>query len=622
MNNKNRKSLSKLPIEVWPIIGALSFAKDFNTKQFESLLNADSFNQQISHYSSGIELSEFRALANELDISTLKDVEQVFEGSLELDVKKAQGVVYTPDFVIDFILDQTITSNNLPSENNPVLDPACGSGGFLVRAAVKISKLTGNSLSDCTRYLCGLDINEKAISNAKMLLDLACLHYSGELSQAKLMVADSLLESIDSQFSKLKIAGGVSSLVTNPPYVKLQNLDKNYSSKLTEIYPDVASGAFSLASLFLYNSPKYLAPKGKAGFITLNNVFTSLSGKNLRRIWSSERHIRRIIDFRHFTVFDASAYTCLIFLDKKNLDSFEYNAVAEAPSYQYLTNLVPTSINYDDLEDSKWRLGDAGALRLVSAMESVGQPLKSVAEIKVGFATLRDKVFMGRYDEGIATFIGGDGVARVVEEDAVSSFYKVSEFKEDESIQEFIRPIIYPYDKTKRTRPLISISEFSERFPIAFEHLKSWKNELMSRGYTEEESWHEWGRRQSLVADGPKLLTKTFDLSPTFRLDSSNALFCNGYSVKPKDIFEPYSIEQLKYFLESRFVHAYALITSFEIAGGYQCYQKNFIEKISLPPRQFINPDSFERSTFEENVCRFYGISVFELDNVLTHYSS
>jgi hypothetical protein len=132
--------------------------------------------------------------------------------------------------------------------------------------------------------------------------------------------------------------------------------------------------------------------------------------------------------------------------------------------------------------------------------------------------------------------------------------------------------------------------------------------------------WHEWGRRQSLVADGPKLLTKTFDLRPTFRLDQSNALFCNGYSVKPKEIIEPFDVIQLKTFLESRFVYAYALITSFEIAGGFQCYQKNFIENICLPPKILIDIAKTDNLRFETEVCAFYAINISDLDQIIDHY--
>jgi hypothetical protein len=113
-------------------------------------------------------------------------------------------------------------------------------------------------------------------------------------------------------------------------------------------------------------------------------------------------------------------------------------------------------------------------------------------------------------------------------------------------------------------------------------------------------------------------------VSPNFRFDTSNNLFANGYSVKPKEIMEAYDIHALKRFLESRLVHAYALVTSFEISGGYQCYQKNFIEKLMLPSNDYLN-EGIEKElegikTFENHLLDFYQVSVIHLENCLDHY--
>ncbi len=620
MKNQFEKSLGNLPIESWPIVGALAYASDFSPPILDKLLKSESFTWQLENFSLGKEISEFMLIASQIELRDLKDVEGIFEGSLETDVKKAQGAVYTPDFIIDYILDETVTSGNIPTPDHPVLDPACGSGGFLVRAAKKISLLTGDDFATSSKSLCGSDINPKAVANAKLLLDLACLAESGVISNARFYVGDSLLLDIKEQFSNLRIKEGVSALVTNPPYVKLQNLDHDYSNSLVKKYPQVASGAFSLASLFLYNAVNYLVPNGKAGFITLNNVFTSLSGKNLRKYWSEQRTIEKIVDFRHYTIFDASAYTCLIFLDKNSKSFFSYNAVSEMPSYNYLKELKASSIDYEKLNDEKWRLGDASSLKLISAMENVGVPLKSIAEIRVGFATLRDKAFVGTYVDGKPSLIGGDGLIREVEQESVIDFFKVSEFSGEGDLQDFLRPIIYPYVRQLSARPLIPLDDFANEYPMAYEHLNSWKNELLSRGYVETDQWHEWGRRQSLISNGPKLLTKTFDIRPNFRLDLTDSLFCNGYSVKPKDVLEPYDIGHLKTFLESRFFHAYSLVTSFEIAGGFQCYQKNFIENVCLPPKELIYVPEGDIEAFENKLCKFYGTNIPELNQIISHY--
>ena len=567
-------------------------------------------------------MRELRNAAQEIQISSFKQIEDIFEASLDNEVRKNQGAVYTPDYIIDFILELTISKDNIPTYENPVLDPACGSGGFLVRSAHLLSVFTGKDFTTCTEYLCGIDVNPKAISNARLLLDLACINTDKKLSKVRFLVCDSLIEDIDFQFSKLNIFGGVTALVTNPPYVKLQNLEKSYSKQLINLYGDIATGSFTLASIFLYKAPKYLTPKGSAGFITLNNVFTSLSAKNLRLNWTQNKNICKIIDFRHFLIFDASAYTCLVFMNRKINDHIDYNAVREMPNIERLRRLVPSKIHYDNLNKDKWRLGSETALNLVSAMENQGEPLKSIADIRVGFATLNDKIFVGKYIDGLANFLGGDNQVRIVEEESIINFFKVSEINQDSDFSNRKRPLIYPYDQTKDSRPLIDLKTFSQRFPIAFDHLKSWESTLRSKNSLDADQWHKWGRRQSLVADGPKLLTKTFDVKPTFRIDLSDFLFCNGYSVKPKDILNSFDIKTLKKFLESRFVYAYSLVTSFEISGGYQCYQKNFIENIHLPPLNILQKNIKDELEYETNISTFYNIKLEDLDSIINHYSN
>ena len=59
------------------------------------------------------------------------------------EVRKAGGVYYTPRYIVDYIVEQTV--GNLLAERKPedtlklrVLDPACGSGSFLIRAFERI----------------------------------------------------------------------------------------------------------------------------------------------------------------------------------------------------------------------------------------------------------------------------------------------------------------------------------------------------------------------------------------------------------------------------------------------------------------------------------------------------
>ena len=59
----------------------------------------------------------------------------VYEKLTDRETRKAIGMFYTPDFIVDYILKYTVSEVDVL--NNPfvkILDPACGAGYFLVKA--------------------------------------------------------------------------------------------------------------------------------------------------------------------------------------------------------------------------------------------------------------------------------------------------------------------------------------------------------------------------------------------------------------------------------------------------------------------------------------------------------
>ncbi|EQD37066.1 type I restriction-modification system methyltransferase subunit like protein, partial [mine drainage metagenome] len=63
---------------------------------------------------------------------------KLYEKYLPKEERKALGEFYTPDEVIDYILDAVEYVPNKAIEGKDLIDPACGSGGFLVRATARL----------------------------------------------------------------------------------------------------------------------------------------------------------------------------------------------------------------------------------------------------------------------------------------------------------------------------------------------------------------------------------------------------------------------------------------------------------------------------------------------------
>lgn len=109
--------------------------------------------------------------------------EEFYHGS---NVEDDKGTHYTPSTLVDFVISRVLTNEKLASHPR-ILDPACGSGIFLVEAFRRIVRyqvqqkgrfLSSEELRQILRsQIRGIEINEEAIHIAAFSLYLALLHY-------------------------------------------------------------------------------------------------------------------------------------------------------------------------------------------------------------------------------------------------------------------------------------------------------------------------------------------------------------------------------------------------------------------------------------------------------------
>ena len=515
---------------------------------------------------------------------SLKVVEAALENLIGSERKRAEGSVYTPNYVIDYIIGRCVEIRSAIVRPT-LVDPACGSGGFLIRAIPLLSQKCNISNEQVINELIyGIDVSCAAIECTKLAIELFCAKSSTELPSdfSFLHRSDTLLSSKEQVVDAFGVDDdGFDIVVTNPPFVKLQNLDENYRLLLTEAYPEFTSGSFSLAMLFLVAGYRLLSQSGVLGYITQNNVYTSLAGERLREFLQDKKCLHTIVDFGHKKVFpENSAYTCLMFLDRTPQEALRFKRCSqpedELPELQ-AADFHPVAIN--GLDKKKWRLAPEHHLRNIQQLETNGTPLGELAHIRVGFATLKDSVFL---------IDGGLGNSKI-EEEVTKPAIKIADFSDEEGLRKNEARVIQPYKKIRGRWLSIEEDEFRLRYPNAYAHLKLHEVELGRRdkGRKPPRRFYEWGRSQCMEAQGPKLLTKTFNRGPNFLLDESDSLFCNGYSVeirKPQaQCLPPLDLRVLQRILNSWVMDYYAKLTSFQIEGGYQCFQKNFIERFCVP---------------------------------------
>jgi hypothetical protein len=584
---------------------------------------------QTSKYLHCCDESEVATLGASIEVKTLKEIEAIFERIIESGRRKKQGAVYTPNHIIDFLVAEVCRKSTQLNQLK-FLDPACGSGGFLIRAAAHLASRFGVSIEQAfADHIVGVDNDADALEHAACLVELFGAHESTSIERRvlRLYCLDSLLVPAHDLLRLLDAPSGFDALATNPPYVKLQNLDPGYREQLAATYPEFAQFNFSLALLFLVAGRRLLASGGTLGYITQNNLFTSFAGEPVRRALQQERSLRRIIDFGHHKVFkDVLAYTCLLFLDNDEHDAIEFARIEKEVSLADLAELSYSKVPVAKLNPRKWRLARPTDLRNLKTIETTGTPLGRLAEIRVGFATLKDKIFFvdesgpycrARHPETLQEY----RVETALTQPAV----RVSDVS-SEGLDAAARRVVFPYRRAAGRYVLIPEDELRAEYPEAYRYLSACRRLLESRdkGKRSYQAWYAWGRTQGQEAPGPKLLTKTFNTRPEFFLDPTDRLFCNGYGVfAPRRglFYDDLSISALKVILESCVMQYYAKLTTFQIDGNFQCYQKNFIEHFGIPN---ISPDVQRQLTrvsprdADHIICDLYGVGMGEIYEALS----
>lgn len=537
---------------------------------------------------------------------SLKDVEGAFERSHDAAQRRARGVTYTPDAVIDHLLHTGLSLLPDGAADTAVLcDPACGTGGFLLRAAA----LLGARPDALYDRLVGFDNDPLALDGARCLLSLFLLR-SGAVpceERFRLHLRDALLDDPDDLRALSPSARGFDLVATNPPYVRVQSLSEAYRAQLVARHPALLTGSYSLAPLFLVAGHGLLAARGVLAVITQNNLYTSLSGRPVRGFLQRQGALRRVIDLGHRKVFDrASAYTCLVFLGRPPATHFDYGELPPAAALEDLPRVPTSRIEAASLHPAKWRLGPPRNLHNLRRIEATGSPLGSLADIRVGIATLRDAVFLLRRSGDRWARHAEPGVADI-ELAATCPLVKVSALRSEADLAADALRVLFPYERVGDRHRLLEEDALRERFPGAYAYLTAHRPSLESRdkGRRKYGAWFAWGRTQGLEAKGPKLLTKSFSRGPAFFRDDSDRPFCNGYAITPSA--PGVDLRLLQRVLNSAVMDYFARLTSIQLEGDYQCYQKNFIERFGVPAIDSTIA-ALPKSEFDDALCELYGI--------------
>src|SRR3989344_5001599 len=272
--------------------------------------------------------------------------------------RKEQGIYYTPSYIVDYIVKNALKpvldkcGSVADLQKIKVLDPACGSGSFLVKALETINdkyREFGNpgdvftKLHILTENLYGVDLDSQAVEIARLNLILSALdqRMSLPLLDKNIKNGNSLISGTDKErekyfgknfrdkkpfnweeeFPEVFKQGGFDVVIGNPPYIK-EFVNKAAFDGLHE--GPYYQGKMDIWTMFACVCIDLLKDGGMMSFIAPNNWVTNAGASIFRDKILKEGELKIFIDFGDYKVFESAGIQTMVYVFEKEKPSPKY----------------------------------------------------------------------------------------------------------------------------------------------------------------------------------------------------------------------------------------------------------------------------------------------------------
>lgn len=464
----------------------------------------------------------------EQSISDLEKLRSVSESNEILKEKtdnkrKKDGIFYTPEYIVEYIVnnslglylqenEQTILAkynlqklNNLSDKtqakkltaayveyqnfvrNIKVLDPACGSGAFLVkifdflllenkRVSNILSELSGKqSLFDTVDYVKGLlqnniygvDLNQESVEITKLSLWFKSAKKGQKLVTLKdnIKCGNSLISDQqvagdkafdwEKQFPEIMSSGGFDIVIGNPPYVDSESMVKNdpISREFISKNYKSAKGNWDLYITFIEKALELTKKNGYTSMIVPNKWLSMDYGRSIREIIANK--IILLADYSNLKVFEDASIFPIIFSCKQNegkdLVIEKFISETDSDNWQLKNQLK---------EELSWGMIFNKDNRIIDDIESGSSRLDEFADVFGAFTTSEAYELIDLIEDIKSST---SDYYRLTNTGTIERFYSEWGFKETS------------YLKNKYLYPVVSKERFKQLFAKRYEKFNKTK---------------------------------------------------------------------------------------------------------------------------------------------------
>jgi hypothetical protein len=232
------------------------------------------------------------------------------------------GVVYTPPFLVSFILDEVLPLSQSTPDDFRLLDPACGSGVFLVGAFKRLvhrwrkaNDYRQPGVMELKRlirdHLFGVDLQGEALRLTLFSLSVALCDFLEPRRIWDELHFDPLLGTnlIEGDFfAQVKERGWKAEpsfdlIVGNPPFIsKLTPAGSDEVQEISKAQPGFELPYKQVSLLFLETAMKTAKPDGEVALIQPSGPFLyNENSEKFRRLFLERYHVPQIVDLTHLS---------------------------------------------------------------------------------------------------------------------------------------------------------------------------------------------------------------------------------------------------------------------------------------------------------------------------------